>query len=85
MVYSAKIGKAILNDLLHIIRVFGNWLVGKASRTLGLCTETPAIAAAFLIGLALDSPSESRSVYLCPSDILRDNPGPAPRQATHYN
>jgi hypothetical protein len=34
MVCSAEIGKAIQNDLLHIIRAFGNWLAGKASITL---------------------------------------------------
>ena len=36
MVCSAEIGKATQNDLLHIIRVFGNWLAGKASRTLNI-------------------------------------------------
>ena len=40
MVCSAEIGKAIQNDLLHIVRVFRNWLAGKASRTVTLrqCT-----------------------------------------------
>jgi len=34
MVCSAEIGKAIQNDRLHILRVFGSWLAGKASRIL---------------------------------------------------
>jgi hypothetical protein len=79
MVCSAEIGKAIQNDLLHIVRVFRNWLAGKASRTLNTEAVHQRSLAAFLIGLALDSHSKSRSAS---SDILRGNPGLALRQAT---
>lgn len=79
MVCSAEIGKAIQNDLLHMVKVFRNWLAGKASRILNTEAVHQRSLAAFLIGLALDVYSESRSAS---SDILRGNPGLALRQAT---
>ena len=76
MVCSAEIGKATQNDLLHIVRAFRNWLAGKASRTLNTEAVHQQSLTAFLIGLALDFHSESRSAS---SDILRGNPGLALR------
>jgi hypothetical protein len=48
MVCSAEIGRATQNDLLHIVRVFRNWLAGKASRTLNTEAVHQRSLAAFL-------------------------------------